>query len=70
MTATPGAMPGEQFPIMSAGKWLSVDRGAIESESQPVQIETPPSHFPLADRITDGELQALFLFRTSLPVAN
>lgn len=55
---------------MSAGKWLSVDRGAVESEPQPVQLEMPPSRFPLADRITDGELQALFLFRASLPVAN
>ena len=55
---------------MSAGKWLAVDRGAVELNTKPVEVEVPPIRFPLADRITDSELQALFLFRASLPVAN
>lgn len=52
---------------VTAGRWLAVDRGATEAAKSAPVIETEPQKFPLAERINDAELQAVFLFRENLP---
>ncbi|HEY4088806.1 MAG TPA: hypothetical protein VGM43_22905 [Bryobacteraceae bacterium] len=52
---------------VNAGKWLAADRGAVVTRSAADDLPTPPKMFPLAERITDAELQALFLLRAKLP---
>lgn len=54
---------------MNAGKWLAIERGAMESETQTELPPTPPMRFPMAERIDAGQLVALFVFREHLPKA-
>jgi hypothetical protein len=54
---------------MKAGKWLAIERGAVESSNEIELPPSPPTRFPMADRIDAGQLLALVVFRERLPKA-
>lgn len=54
---------------MDAGRWIAQDRGALETEADP-EIAVPPPAFPLADRLSQQDFDALMRLRGMLPKEN
>lgn len=59
---------------MAAGRWLAIERGAMEPEPIAEALPVVPVSFPLADRLPvrpTGRCESagsLFVFRSGLPV--
>lgn len=65
--------PPRRLFYMHAGKWLAIERGALEvvaaPEAAPPPVEVIPfrRRFPLEDRLSKNDRHALMMFRSSLP---
>lgn len=53
---------------MTAGKWIALDRGLTEPETEAAPWSPiPPCRFPLLQRLDDDTFRELMAFRMGLP---